>query len=254
MRLLFSTRFWDSTALILLGLEPVGVRQKEPKAVLPITMEPSNQPIHVAIVEDDRSLREGLGLLINATPGFRCPRTFGSVEEGLRGLAQEIPNILLLDIHLPGMLGSEGVKVFREKFPDMQVLMLTVYAEQDKVFESICNGACGYLLKKTPPAKLLEAIREAYEGGAPMSPEIARKVVTLFQKTVVPEKLDEQLTPQEIRLLQMLSDGHSYQSAAGQMNISVNTVRNYIRSIYEKLHVHSKNEAVSKALRGRIIT
>jgi DNA-binding NarL/FixJ family response regulator len=214
--------------------------------------------IKVAIVEDDRSLREGLGLLINATAGFRCPRTFGSVEEALRALGTDVPDVLLLDIHLPGMLGSEGVRVFRDKFPQMQVLMLTVYAEQDKIFESICNGACGYLLKKTPPARLLDSIREAHEGGSPMSPEIARKVVTLFQKTGhllgKPEQGDDQLTPQEVRLLQLLSDGHSYQSAAGQLNISVNTVRNYIRSVYDKLHVHSKNEAVSKALRSRIIS
>src|SRR5205085_2739110 len=133
--------------------------------------------IKVAIVEDDRSLREGLGLLINATAGFRCPRTFGSVEEALHELGENVPEVLLLDIHLPGMLGSDGVKVFRERFPQMQVLMLTVYAEQDKIFESICNGACGYLLKKTPPARLLDSIREAHEGGSPMSPEIARKVV-----------------------------------------------------------------------------
>ncbi len=218
-------------------------------------MNSNNGTIHVAIVEDDRSLREGLGLLINATPGYRCPQTFGSVEEALRDIRVEaVPEILLLDIHLPGILGSDGVKLFREKFPSMQVLMLTVYAEQDKVFESICNGACGYLLKKTPPAKLLEAIREAHEGGAPMSPEIARKVVTLFQTTRQPEKIEEQLTPQEVNLLQLLSDGHSYQSAAGQLNISINTVRNYIRSIYEKLHVHSKNEAVGKALRSGIIS
>lgn len=220
-------------------------------------METNNETIHVAIVEDDRSLREGLSLLINATSGFRCPRTFGSVEEALRGIGPQqeaVPQVLLLDIHLPGMLGSDGVKLFREKFPAMEVLMLTVYAEQDKVFESICNGACGYLLKKTPPAKLLEAIREAQEGGAPMSPEIARKVVRLFQNTRQPEKLEEQLTPREVRLLQLLSDGHGYQSAAGQLNISINTIRNYIRSIYEKLHVHSKNEAVGKALRSGIIS
>ncbi|HEX9000198.1 MAG TPA: response regulator transcription factor [Blastocatellia bacterium] len=220
-------------------------------------MESSNGTIHVTIVEDDRSLREGLGLLISATPGYRCPRSFGSVEEALRGIGvggEIVPDILLLDIHLPGMLGSDGVKLFREKFPAMQVLMLTVYAEQDKIFESICNGACGYLLKKTPPARLLEAIREAHDGGAPMSPEIARKVVTLFQNTRQPEKIEEQLTPQEVRLLQLLADGHSYQSAAGQLNISVNTIRNYIRSIYDKLHVHSKNEAVSKALRSGIIS
>lgn len=220
-------------------------------------MESTNGTIHVTIVEDDRSLREGLGLLISATPGYRCPRSFGSVEEALRGIGvggEIVPDILLLDIHLPGMLGSDGVKLFREKFPAMQVLMLTVYAEQDKIFESICNGACGYLLKKTPPARLLEAIREAHDGGAPMSPEIARKVVTLFQNTRQPEKIEEQLTPQEVRLLQLLADGHSYQSAAGQLNISVNTIRNYIRSIYDKLHVHSKNEAVSKALRSGIIS
>lgn len=209
--------------------------------------------IKVAIVEDDRSLREGLKMLINATPGYSCPRTYGSVEEALQLLARETPDVLLLDIHLPGMLGSEGVRKFCELFPDMQILMLTVYDGQDKVFESICNGACGYLLKKTPPAKLLDCIREAHEGGAPMSPEIARKVVTLFQKTGAPEKLDEQLTPQEIRLLRLLADGYSYENSAGQMNISINTVRNYIRSIYEKLHVHSKSEAVSKAIRSRLI-
>lgn len=220
-------------------------------------MESTNGIIHVGIVEDDRSLREGLGLLISATPGYGCSQMYDSVEEAIRNLGtngQQVPDILLLDIHLPGMLGSDGVKLFRERFPAMQVLMLTIYAEQDKIFESICNGACGYLLKKTPPAKLLDAIREAHEGGAPMSPEIARKVVTLFQTTKQPEKLEEQLTPQEIKLLQLLADGHSYQSAAGQLAISVNTVRNYIRSIYEKLHVHSKNEAVSKALRSGIIS
>jgi DNA-binding NarL/FixJ family response regulator len=223
-------------------------------------MEPNNKTIHVAIVEDDRPLREGLGLLISATPGYNCPVSYDSVEEALRGIgtgvgagSDAIPDILLLDIHLPGMLGSDGVKLFREKFPTMQVLMLSVYAEQDKIFESICNGACGYLLKRTPPAKLLEAIREAHDGGAPMSPEIARKVVTLFQNTRQPEKIEERLTPQEVKLLQLLSDGHSYQSAAGQLNISVNTVRNYVRSVYDKLHVHSKNEAVSKALRSGII-
>jgi len=209
--------------------------------------------IGVAIVEDDRSTREGLGLLINGSPGYRCVGTYGSVEEALRRIGGQQPDVLLLDIHLPGLPGSEGVRVFREKYPSVQVLMLTIYAEQERVFESICNGACGYLLKKTPPAKLLEAIREAYDGGSPMSPEIARKVVTLFQKTGSPERIDQQLTPQEVRLLQYLSEGHSYQAAGNELRISINTIRNYVRSIYEKLHVHSKSEAVSKALRSRII-
>jgi DNA-binding NarL/FixJ family response regulator len=210
--------------------------------------------ILTALVEDDRATREGLSLLIDGTPGYRCIGSYRSVEEALRPKSNEQPDVLLLDIHLPGMLGSEGVRVFKEKYPGLQILMLTIYAEQDLVFESICNGACGYLLKKTPPAKLLEAIREAFEGGAPMSPEIARKVVALFQKTGPPPKLDEQLTPQEVRLLKLLAEGYSYQSAGDQLNISLNTVRNYIRSIYEKLHVHSKSEAVSKALRSRLIS
>jgi len=214
----------------------------------------SAQQILTAIVEDDRATREGLSLLINGTPGYRCVGSYRSVEDALRPESSEQPDVLLLDIHLPGMLGSEGVRVLKEKYPALQILMLTIYAEQDLVFESICNGACGYLLKKTPPAKLLEAIREAYEGGAPMSPEIARKVVTLFQRTGPPPKLEEQLTPQEVRLLKLLADGYSYQSAGDQLHISVNTVRNYVRSIYEKLHVHSKSEAVSKAIRSRLIS
>jgi len=180
---------------------------------------------------------------------------YDSMEQAIRGLAGATPaDVLLLDIHLPGMLGSDGVRVLRENYPAMQVLMLTVYDEEEKIFESICNGACGYLLKEIPPAKLLEAIREAREGGSPMSPEIARKVVTLFQKTGPQEKLDEHLSPQELRLLKLLAQGCSYKRAATDLQISVNTIRQYIRSIYVKLHVHSKSEAVSKALRSRLIS
>jgi DNA-binding NarL/FixJ family response regulator len=213
----------------------------------------THEPIRVAIVEDDRATREGLGMLINGTPGYACVGAFRSVEEALRSMAHEGPDVLLLDIQLPGMSGAAGVRVLREKFPRLEIVMLTVLAEQEMVFESICNGACGYLLKEMPPAKLLEAIREAHEGGAPMSPEIARKVIKLFQKTGPPEKFDDQLTPQELRLLKLLAQGYSYGRAAEQLKISINTVRDYIRSIYDKLHVHSKSEAVSKALRNRLI-
>ena len=216
-----------------------------------------SRPIGVAIVEDDAALREGLAMLIAGTPGYRLTGQYPSVEEAVGTLPAGAPtatDVLLLDIHLPGMLGSEGVRHLRDRNPGMQVLMLTIFAEEDKVFESICNGACGYLLKTTTPARLLEAIREAHEGGSPMSPEIARKVVSLFQKTHEPPNPDDRLTPHEVRLLKMLSEGHSYQSAAGQLGISVNTVRNYIRSIYSKLHVHSKSEAVTRALKGRLIS
>jgi DNA-binding NarL/FixJ family response regulator len=213
----------------------------------------SDQPIRVAIIEDNPTMRDGLALLINGTPGYRCVRTFRSVEEALRLLSLEVPDVLLLDIHLPGMSGSEGVGPLKEQYPAVQILMLTIYADEERVFESLCNGACGYLLKKTPPARLLEAIREAVEGGAPMSPEIARKVVRLFQKTGPPEKIEHHLTPQEIRLLDMLSKGATYQTIADRLNIHVGTVRKYICSIYDKLHVHSKAEAVRKALKSGII-
>ena len=191
-------------------------------------------------------------MLINGTPGYRCLTTFRSVEDALRSTG-DAPDVLLLDIDLPGMPGSDGVRLLKQKYSSVEILMLTVYAEEDKVFESICNGACGYLLKETPPAKLLESIGEAHHGGSPMSPEIARKVVRLFQKTGPPEKIDGRLTPQETRLLKLLVEGYSYQGAADRLNISVNTVRDYIRSIYDKLHVHSRSQAVAKALRSRII-
>lgn len=213
----------------------------------------ANEPIRVANIEDDRATREGLAMLINGTPGYSCRATFRSLEDALRSIGGDAPDVLLLDIDLPGMKGSEGASLLKEECPSTQILMLTVYAEEDKVFESICNGACGYLLKETPPARLLEAISEARRGGSPMSPEIARKVVAVFQKTSPPEKLDEQLTPQELRLLKLLVEGYSYQGAADRLNISVNTVRDYIRSIYDKLHVHSRSEAVVKALRSRMI-
>src|SRR5262249_18972947 len=146
------------------------------------------------VVDDDRPTREGLGLLIDGTGRYQCVARFRSVEEALKSPVRESPNVLLLDIRLPGMPGSDGISVLKEKYPSVQILMLTINADEDSVFESICRGACGYLLKNTPPAKLLEAISETHKGGAPMSPEIARKVVTLFKKTGPPEKLDDQYT------------------------------------------------------------
>jgi DNA-binding NarL/FixJ family response regulator len=175
------------------------------------------------------------------------------VEEALRGLPSLQPDILLLDIHLPGVSGSEGVRLLRERHGRLQVLMLTVFAEEARIFESLCNGACGYLLKKTPPARVLEAIREAHHGGSPMSPEIARKVVAALQLSGPLDKPDQALTPHEARILRMLADGDSYQEVGDRLGVTVNTVRNHIRRIYEKLHVHTKSEAVSKALRGHLI-
>ena len=215
---------------------------------------PTGDQIAVALIEDDPAIRRGLGLLINGSPGYRCVGTFGSVEEALRSIGHDVPDVLLLDINLPGIPGSEGARVLHERYPSVQILMLTIYDEDEKIFESICNGACGYLLKRTPPAELLEAIRDVHQGGAPMSPEVARKLVRLFQKTAPPERIDHHLTPHEVRLLGMLAEGYSYQGAAERLHVSINTIRDHIRSIYEKLHVHSKTEAVRKALRSRIIS
>ena len=209
--------------------------------------------LSVAIVDDDRGTRDGLAALIGGTPGFRCVAAYGSVEEALKRLPDPAPDVLLLDIHLPGLSGSEGVRLLRDRYHRTQVLMLTVFAEEERVFESLCNGACGYLLKKTPPSRLLEAILEAHAGGSPMSPDIARKVVVALQRSGPAEKPEQALTPHEVRIVRMLADGDSYQDVGDHLGITVNTVRNYIRRIYEKLHVHTKSQAVSKALRGRLI-
>jgi len=210
-------------------------------------------PIRVAIVEDDRTTRQGLALLIEGTPGYQCIGQYRAVEDAMRTASAE-PDVILLDINLPGVPGTEGVKLLRDRYPQVQVVMLTVFDAQDQVFESICNGACGYLLKKTPPARLLEAIAEAHQGGAPMTPEIARRVVTLFQKAP-PQRQDEDhgLSQRELSVLGLLAEGYSYAALSGQLGITINTVRNHIRGIYEKLHVHSRSEAVSKAIRKRII-
>jgi DNA-binding NarL/FixJ family response regulator len=209
--------------------------------------------IRVALVEDDRVTRRGLAQLIEGTPGFECSAQANSVEEALENIATA-PDVLLLDIQLPGMPGSAGVRLLRERFPAAQIVMLTVFDDPDRVFESICNGACGYLLKKTAPARLLEGIREAQEGGSPMTPEIARKMIMLFREVAPPPaRAEHGLSQRELQVLSLLAEGYGYVNVAARLEITVNTVRNHIRSIYEKLHVHSASEAVSKALRKRII-
>jgi DNA-binding NarL/FixJ family response regulator len=211
--------------------------------------------IRIAVVEDNPAAQEALRMLIDGTHGFQCTGAWGSAELALDGLAalELPPDVLLLDINLPGMTGSEAVRLFHEQYPAMSILMLTLHDDEDRIFESLCNGASGYLLKKTPPARLLEAIREAREKGAPLSPEIAHKVVRLFRDIRPPARVEADLTRLETKLLSLLAEGYSYQAAADEMRVSINTVRNYIRSIYDKLHVHSKSEAVSKALKAGLI-
>ncbi|MEW5979958.1 MAG: response regulator transcription factor [Acidobacteriota bacterium] len=207
----------------------------------------------MALIEDQLEIRQGLALLINATQGYRCVGTFGSMEEALRNIALRDADVVLVDIGLPGMSGIEGIRVLKQNYPRLPILMLTVYDDDDRIFEALCTGASGYLLKKTPTVRLLESIREVVQGGAPMSSEVAARVITLFREIRPPAHVDYQLTPHEIRILKLLVEGHNYKTAAVELGVSVNTISFHMRHIYEKLHVHSKSEAVGKALRERLI-
>lgn len=209
--------------------------------------------IKVAIIEDRRDIREGLATLISGTTGYRCTNGFRSMEEALENIDQDLPHVALVDIGLPGMSGIDGIEILKSRHPDLSMLMLTVYNDDERIFDALCAGACGYLLKNTPPSRLLASVEEAVTGGSPMSPEIARRVVSLFREIRPPETADYQLTPHETRLLKLLVDGHNYKTAAKELGVSVNTISFHMRHIYEKLQVHSKSEAVSKALRHRLI-
>lgn len=175
------------------------------------------------------------------------------MEETLDRIGTALPDIVLADIGLPGMNGIEGVKRLKELYPNLLIVMSTVYDDDERVFDAICAGACGYLLKKTPPAKLLESIREAVAGGAPMTPEVARRVIRLFRDVRPPDRSNYELTPHEIRLLKLFVEGHNYKTAAVELGVSVNTINFHVRNIYEKLQVHSRSEAVAKALVDRLV-
>lgn len=209
--------------------------------------------IKVAVIEDRREIREGLQMLIDGTESYRCTGTFRSMEEALPKIGFGLPDVALVDIGLPGMSGIEGISLLKERHPDLLLLMLTVYDDDERIFDALCAGACGYLLKRTPPAQLLEYLKDAVSGGAPISPQVARRVVALFREVRPPDRTDYQLTPHETRLLKLLVEGHNYKTAAIELKVSVNTISTHMRHIYEKLQVHSKSEAVSKALRNRII-
>ena len=214
---------------------------------------PNAAPLRVAIVEDQREVREGLAVLINGTPGFRCTGNYRSMEEALRVLEKEPPDVLLTDIGLPLMSGTEGIRILKALYPDLPILALTVYKDDEEIFNALCAGASGYLLKNTPPARLLESLREVVDGGAPMSPEVARQVIRLFREISPPVKADYRLTPQETELLKLMVEGYNYKAAAARLGITINTVSFHVRNIYSKLQVHSKSEAVAKALRNRLI-
>ena len=209
--------------------------------------------MRVILIEDLRDIREALTALINGTDGFECAASYGMMETALAQITNEKPDAILTDLGLPGMSGIEGIERLRKIFPDVPIIALTVYDNDEQIFDALCNGANGYLLKNTPPARLLEALSEAVDGGSPMSPAIAARVVNLFRTFRPPEQADYHLTPQETEVLKLLLEGHHKKTAAREMGISIHTVSFHLKNIYEKLQVHSKTEAVAKALRERLV-
>ena len=209
--------------------------------------------ISVVIFEDNTLLRESLYQLINGTEGLKCTGAFANCDNIVFNLKKTTPQVLLMDIQMPGINGIDGVKIIKANFPEIKIIMQTVVEDDDKIFASICNGASGYLLKNTTPARLLQAIIEVYEGGAPMTPVIAQKVLDKFrrQSPVSSTELNS-LSAREKEILECLVEGMSYKMIASSCKISIDTVRFHIRNIYEKLHVSSKSEAVIKAMKGKM--
>jgi DNA-binding NarL/FixJ family response regulator len=204
--------------------------------------------INVAIVEDIDDIREGLAALINGSEKFRCAVAYANAEAALEQLPELEPDIVLMDIGLPGMSGIECIQRLKAQCPQLQIMMLTIYEDDEKIFDSLKAGATGYILKKTPPARLLEAIQDLHNGGSPMSSQIARKVVQTFQQNHQPAPAAEQLSKREQEILAYLAKGHLYKEIAATLHISVETVRTHLRNVYEKLHVRTRTEAVLKYL------
>ena len=203
--------------------------------------------ITIAIVEDNHDIRTAMELLINGSDGYACVGTFNNAETAVEQIPQLMPNVVLMDFNLPGgMNGIECIAQLKREHPDMQFMMLTVYEDDDKIFMALEAGASGYILKKTSPGELLEAIRDLYDGGSPMSSQIVRRVVAFFQKQAKPNPALEALTAREKEILDQLSKGYLYKEIASNLFISIETVRRHVHNIYEKLHVRSRTDAVNK--------
>lgn len=211
-------------------------------------MAASPPTVRVFIIEDTVPIRQALELLIEGSPGFTCIGTAGDVESVLEASGGLAPDVVLLDVELPGMNGIEGLRPLRRHWPRAEFLMLTVHDDAERVFDALCAGATGYLVKTTPPAHLLASIREVFEGGAPMSASVARKVVHTFRR---PEMQDDQLSPREQEVLDRLIEGRTYKQIAADLFISANTVGFHVKQIYEKLHVNSRAEVVALAVRRK---
>lgn len=210
--------------------------------------------INISIFEDNKSLRNGLSQLIESNPDFELYGAYPDCNNLLKDIGNATPDLVLMDIHMPGINGIEAVILIRKHFPAIKILMQTIFEDDDKIFQSICAGASGYLLKNTPGVKLIEAIHEVIAGGAPMTPVIASKVMCMLQKNAAPMAGEVfMLNEKEKHVLSLLTQGLSYKMIAAEMNITIDGVRFYIRRIYEALHVHSMTEAVSKAIKHKLV-
>jgi DNA-binding NarL/FixJ family response regulator len=207
-------------------------------------------PIRVAIVDDDEGIRTSLAALIRRSPAMRLAGDYPDAETALKEIPRRPPDVVLMDINLPGINGVECARQLKTAIPSIQFLMLTVYEDSDSLFNSFKAGASGYLLKRTASARLLEAIRDVHAGGSPMTPQLARRVVQYFSKPAEDNSSVSRLTAGEREFLDQLANGYAYKEIADRMKISIDTVRSYVRTVYEKLHVHSRTEAVVKYLRG----
>ena len=205
--------------------------------------------ITVSIVEDQEQLRTTLARVLNRAEGFRCVSNYGSAEAALEGLPKDKPEVVLMDINLPGLNGVECVRKLKQVAPQILIVMLTVYEDTDNIFNALAAGASGYMLKRTTTPELLESIREVLRGGSPMTAHIARKVVLSFQKSAASIEATEELSPREREVLDLLSQGFLYKEIAEKLGISYETVHTYVRRIYEKLQVRTRTEAVAKFLR-----
>ncbi|MEP7232067.1 MAG: response regulator transcription factor [Ginsengibacter sp.] len=210
--------------------------------------------IKVAIFEDSKPLRESLEQLVNSREDMICTGAFADANKIMRNMQSANPDVVLMDINMPGISGIEAVQIIKEKFPTVQILMQTVFEENDKIFAALCAGASGYMLKKTTPQKMIEAIHETYNGGAPMTASVATKVLQMFrhQSTATKNEFID-LSEREKEILGWLVKGKSYNVIAETCFVSIDTVKTHVRHIYEKLHVHSKSEAVAKAIHQKLV-
>jgi len=204
--------------------------------------------IKVAIVEDEVDINQGLNHLIRLSEGFEC-RTYLNAEDAMKGIASHTADIVLMDINLPGMNGIDCTRILKQKYPKLQVMMCTVYEDDEKIFKAIAAGASGYILKRTEPAKLIESIRDLYNGGSPMSSQIARKVITAMQHLQETDRENYMLSAREKEVLDLLAKGFRNKDVADKLFISISTVKSHVHKIYEKLHVTSRIEAVNKMIR-----